>query len=46
MNNGIIIEKDWQLISLFKYIRDSAIMFILWGEIKKQRDLEYLNLIW
>ena len=20
-------------------------MFILWGEIKKQRDLEYLNLI-
>ena len=20
-------------------------MFILWGEIKKQRDLEYLNLV-
>ena len=28
----------------FKNIRDSAIMFILLGEIKKQRDLEYLNL--
>ena len=25
-----------QLISVFKYIRDSAIMFILSGEIKKQ----------
>ena len=45
-DHGRIIDKDWQLISLFKYIRDSAIMFIMLGEIKKQRDLEYLNLIW
>ena len=33
-----------QLISLFTNIRDSAIMLILMGEIKKQRDSEYLNL--
>ena len=40
-SHGRIIEKDWQLNSLFKNIRDSAIMLILWEEIKKQRDLEY-----
>ena len=31
------MEKDWQLISLFKNNRDSAIMLILYEEIKKQR---------
>ena len=35
---------DLQLISLFKNIRDPAVMLILYGEIKKQRDLEYLDL--
>ena len=39
-----IIEKDQQFIGLFKNIRDSAIMLILSREVKKQRDLEYLNL--
>ena len=39
-----IIEKDWRLIRLFKYIRDSTSMLILYGEIKKQRGLVYLNL--
>ena len=33
------------VIFLFENVRDSAIMLILSGEIKKQRDLEYLNLI-
>ena len=42
--HGSIIEKDQQLIGLFKNIRDSAIMLILSREVKKQRDLEYLNL--
>ena len=41
--HGRIIDKDWQLISLFKNICHSAIILILWGEIKKH-DLEYLNL--
>ena len=27
-----IIEKEWQLISLFKNIRDSAIMLIVYKE--------------
>ena len=36
--------KDWQLKSLFKNIRDSAVMLILMGEIKKHHDLEYLTL--
>ena len=42
--HGSIIEKDQQLISLFKNIRDSAIMLILSKEVKRQRDFEYLNL--
>ena len=38
--HGSIIEKDQQLIGLFKNIRDSAIMLILSREVKKQRDLD------
>ena len=38
----VIVEKDWQL---FKNIRDFLIALILSGEIKKQRDLDYLKLL-
>ena len=43
LNHGRMIEKEWQPINLFKNIRDSAITLILQEEIKKQRNLEYLN---
>ena len=43
-NHGLINEREWQLISLFKNIHDLAIILILEGEIKKQSDLEYFNL--
>ena len=39
-----MIERDWHFISVFKNILDTAIMLILSKEIKKQRDLEHLNL--
>ena len=43
-NHGLINEREWQLIILFKNILNLAIILILEGEIKKQRDLEYFNL--
>ena len=39
-----IMEKDGQLISLFKNIPTLTIMLILWREILKYCDLEYLIL--
>ena len=39
-----MIEEGCQLISLSKNILDSKIILILWGEIKRQRDLELLNI--
>ena len=38
------LRRTDNLSGLFKNIRDSVIMLILYEEIKKQCDLEYLNL--
>ena len=42
--HGRMIDEDWQLISFFKNISDPAIRHNLQGEIKRQYNLEYLNL--
>ena len=39
------MQRDRQFISLFKNIRDSTIMLILYGEIKKQRVSECFMLL-